>query len=244
MRTGPIELRLPRRRAETGARTIMISAIGWIAIAIAAIAACSIRSYAAEAVSGTVEVEATRSLVREIQFMLERLGMDPGPIDGVVGPQTLGAYRKFQERFGLPVTELVMGGKVSTAVLARLRSEASRVIFEGEKTPEAPAAAAKPPPAPAPPASSAVEKPDRFAACKFNREDFRIGTTQYTPDKYLEAGFEGSTVRAVSMLRERLNEARQIASNLGGSALTEVQRQARVLDYFDCRLKIEQASEK
>src|SRR5262249_18756028 len=88
---------------------------------------------------GTVEVEATRSLVREIQFMLERLGMDPGPIDGVVGPQTLGAYRKFQERFGLPVTELVMGGKASTAVLARLRSEASRVIFEGGKTPEAPA---------------------------------------------------------------------------------------------------------
>jgi hypothetical protein len=45
-------------------------------------------------------------------------------------------------------------------------------------------------------------------------------------------------------LRDRLNEARQIAGNVGGAALTEVQRQARVLDYFDCRLKIEQASEK
>jgi len=219
----------------------MISAIGWIAIAIAAIAACSIRSYAAEAVSGTVEVEATRSLVREIQFMLERLGMDPGPIDGVVGPQTLGAYRKFQERFGMPVTELVIGGKVSTAVLARLRSEASRVIFEREKPTEAPTVAARPPPFPVPPAT---EKPDRFAACKYNPDDFRIGSTQYTPDKYLEAGFEGSTARAVSMLHDRLNEARQIASNLGGSALTEVQRQARVLDYFECRLKIEQASDK
>jgi Putative peptidoglycan binding domain len=220
----------------------MVSAIGWVAIAVAATVVCPIRSYAAEVVGGGEEVEATRSLVREIQFMLERLGMDPGPIDGVVGPQSLGAYHKFQERFGLPPAELVIGGKVSTAVLARLRSEASRVIFEREKAPEA--AAAKPPPAAAPPAQAAVEKPDCFAACKFNPEDFRIGSTQYTPDKYLETGFEGSTARAVSMLRERLNEARQIASNLGGSALTEVQRQARVLDYFDCRLKIEQASEK
>ena len=30
----------------------------------------------------------------------------------------------------------------------------------------------------------------------------------------------------------------------GGSALTEVQRQSRVLDYFTCRLKIEQETQK
>jgi peptidoglycan hydrolase-like protein with peptidoglycan-binding domain len=220
---------------------VIIFAIGSMAIAIATTPVLSTRSYAAEAVSGTGEVEATRSLVREIQFMLERLGMDPGPIDGVVGVQTLGAYHKFEERFGLPVTELANGGRIPASVLARLRSEASRVIFEGERTPEGAAAAAKPPPAPAQPAA---EKADRFAACKFNPDDFRIGSTQYTPEKYLEAGFEGSTARAVSMLRDRLDEARQIAGNVGGAALTEVQRQARVLDYFDCRLKIEQASEK
>jgi hypothetical protein len=46
------------------------------------------------------------------------------------------------------------------------------------------------------------------------------------------------------MLKDRLNEARQIAGNIGGAALTEVQRQSRVLDYFTCRLKIEQASQK
>jgi hypothetical protein len=51
-------------------------------------------------------------------------------------------------------------------------------------------------------------------------------------------------VRAVSMLKDRLNEARQIAGSIGGSALTEVQRQSRVLDYFNCRLKIEQESQK
>jgi len=48
----------------------------------------------------------------------------------------------------------------------------------------------------------------------------------------------------VSMLKDRLNEARQIAGNIGGSALTEVQRQSRVLDYYNCRLKIEQESHK
>jgi hypothetical protein len=100
-----------------------------------------------------------------------------------------------------------------------------------------PAAAVAPvqPPAPA---------PDRFAGCPFHAEDLRIGATQYTPDKYLQEGFDGSTARAVSMLKDRLNEARQIAGSIGGSALIEVQRQSRVLDYFTCRLKIEQESQK
>jgi len=99
-------------------------------------------------------------------------------------------------------------------------------------------AAAVAPVQPSPPAS------DRFAACPFHAEDFKIGTTQYTPDKYLQEGFDGSTARAALMLKDRLNEARQIAGNIGGAALTEVQRQSRVLDYFMCRLKIEQASQK
>jgi hypothetical protein len=58
------------------------------------------------------------------------------------------------------------------------------------------------------------------------------------------ARFDGSMARAVSMLRDRLNEARQIAGDVGGAALSEVQRQSRILDYFSCRSKIEQASEK
>ena len=229
------------RGAKRAADTIL-SMIGYIAIAVTAVTACSARPYAAEAAGAVEEVEATPSLVREIQFMLSRLGMDPGPIDGIAGPQTNGAYHKFQQQSGLPASELLNGGRVSTMVLARLRSEASRNIFEKEKTPEAPpAATVNPPPAAPPPAPATVEKPDRFAACPFNPEDFRIGATQYTPDKYLQEGFDGSTARAVSMLKDRLNEARQIAGNIGGAALTEVQRQARVLDYFSCRLKIEQA---
>lgn len=196
---------------------------------------------AAEVVGKTENLDVTPSLVREIQFMLLRLGMEPGPIDGVIGPQTTGAWRKFQQDTGLPQVDLINGGKIPATALTRLRMEASRVIFEGERKPEALPATPAPPAAAVPPTAPA---PDRFAACPFHAEDFRIGTTQYTPEKYLQEGFDGSTARAVSMLKDRLNEARQIAGNIGGSALTEVQRQARVLDYFTCRLKIEQETRK
>jgi peptidoglycan hydrolase-like protein with peptidoglycan-binding domain len=198
---------------------------------------------AAEVAGKAEDLEVTPSLVREIQFMLLRLGMEPGPIDGVIGPQTTRAWHKFQQDTGLPPLDLVNGAKIPTSAFTRLRSEASRVIFEGERKPEPPAAPTPPavavtPVQPAPPAS------DRFAACPIHVEDFRIGATQYTPEKYLQEGFDGSTARAVSMLKDRLNEARQIAGNIGGSALTEVQRQSRVLDYFTCRLKIEQETQK
>jgi len=200
---------------------------------------------AAEVVAGKAEeLEVNPSLVREIQFMLSRLGMEPGPIDGVIGPQTTRAWRKFQLDTGLPPVDLVNGAKIPTTALTRLRSEASRVIFEGERKPEALPATPTPPAAAVAPVQPAAPAPDRFAACPFHSEDFRIGTTQYTPEKYLQEGFDGSTARAVSMLKDRLNEARQIAGNIGGSALTEVQRQSRVLDYFACRLKIEQESQK
>ncbi|MBV9814394.1 MAG: peptidoglycan-binding protein [Alphaproteobacteria bacterium] len=216
-----------------------------LAVAVLPIQLWPAGGYAAEATNKAEDV--TSSLVREIQFMLLRIGMEPGPIDGVIGPNTTRAWAKFQEDTGLPQTELVAGGKIPATVLARLRGEVSRVIFEGEKRPEAPAAA----PTPTPPTAAAAARaqpdaraPDRFAACPLHPEDFKIGGTQYTPEKYLQEGFDGSTARAVSMLKDRLNEARQIAGNIGGSALTEVQRQSRVLDYYNCRLKIEQESHK
>jgi len=186
------------------------------------------------------EVEADPALIREIQFMLLRLGMDPGPIDGIVGPKTTKAFLTFVERSGMPVQPLVNGGRIPGSLLARLRTEASRVILGGAAKPDVSTAPAAPtpPPAPAPPA----EPTDRFADCSYRPEDFRIGNTQYTPDKYLQEGFDGSTARAVAMLKDRLNEARQIAGSIGGAALAEVQRQSRVLDYFTCRLKVEETS--
>jgi hypothetical protein len=199
---------------------------------------------AAEVAGKAGDLEVTPSLVREIQFMLLRLGMEPGPIDGVIGPQTTRAWRKFQQDTGLPPADLVNGLKIPADAFTRLRSEASRVIFEGERKPQPPAAAPIPPAAAVAPVQPPPAASDRFAACPFHAEDFRIGTTQYTPEKYLQEGFDSSTARAVSMLKDRLNEARQIAGNIGGSALIEVQRQSRVLDYFNCRLQVEQASQK
>jgi hypothetical protein len=225
-------------------REILRCAILLLGVAILPIQLWSTTYCAAETVRKAEELDITPSLVREIQFMLLRLDMEPGPIDGVIGPQTAGAWRKFERSIHLPQMDLVNGGKIPATVLARLRSEASRVIFEGEKKPEAPAETPAPPTAAVAPAQPAAPEPDRFAACPFNPEDFRIGNTQYTVKKYLQEGFDGSTARAVSMLKERLNEARQIAGSIGGSALIEVQRQARVLDYFNCRLKIEQEPQK
>jgi peptidoglycan hydrolase-like protein with peptidoglycan-binding domain len=225
-------------------RDIVRCAIFTLAVVIVPMQLWSAIGCAAEAAAKSEELEVTPSLVREIQFMLLRLGMEPGPIDGVIGPQTTRAWHKFQQDTGLPPVDLVNGSKILATALTRLRSEASRVIFEGERKPGLPPAAPTPPAAAVAPVQPPAPASDRFAACPYHAEDFRIGTTQYTPEKYLQEGFDGSTARAVSMLKDRLNEARQIAGNIGGSALTEVQRQSRVLDYFTCRLKIEQESQK
>jgi len=228
---------LRRQGAAVRGRDFFAKAAGCVAIVLI-IASGAAVPRAAE-VTGEAEVEATPSLIREIQFMLQRLGMDPGPIDGAVGPQTVNAVHKFQEMSGLPVADPVRDKKVSVKLMARLRSEASRVILGSEGKPEP---AAGPPAVAAAPAAPSPPPADRFADCPFKPEDFRIGGTQYTPDKFLQEGFDGSTARAVANLNARLDEARQLAENIGGSALLEVQRQARVLGYFTCRLKIEQAS--
>jgi len=214
-----------------------------ISIALGEIAVGAPLAHAAGIATEGQDVEASSALVREIQFMLLRLGMEPGPIDGIVGPQTLSAVRKFQAKSGLPISDLVNEGRISGVFLARLRSDASRAILGGEKAPAAPPEVAPPYPVAVAPAQPPAPPPDPFAACPFNPGDFRIGAVEYTPDKFLQVGFDGSTTRAVASLKDRLDEARQLAENLGGSALAEVQRQARVLNYFNCRLKIEQASE-
>ncbi len=187
---------------------------------------------------------ATAALVREIQFMLLTVGIDPGPIDGNARQLTNRAVRLFQQRNGLPETELVTNGPVPPAFLERLRREAARVMLKPE--PSSPPQAIVTPPA-TPPAQAIVTppaalSPDRFASCAYSADDFRVGSRQYTPQSFLDEGFDGATNRAVVNLRQRLQEARQIAEGVGGPALLEVQRQARVLAYFECRQKIEQAS--
>jgi len=45
--------------------------------------------------------------VLELQMILENLGYDPGPIDGVFGPRTKKAVMKFQQDNGLKVDSIV-----------------------------------------------------------------------------------------------------------------------------------------
>jgi peptidoglycan hydrolase-like protein with peptidoglycan-binding domain len=39
--------------------------------------------------------------VRKVQLALQKKGIDPGPIDGILGPLTKGAVRTFQSRYGI-----------------------------------------------------------------------------------------------------------------------------------------------
>ena len=52
-----------------------------------------------------LDVNATPTLnqdqVRRVQQALQKKGFTPGPVDGVVGPLTKGAVRKFQDRYGI-----------------------------------------------------------------------------------------------------------------------------------------------
>jgi len=222
--------------------------------------ACSIpiahgQTPSSTAPAGDQPALATPELIREIQFMLLSLSIDPGPIDGNAQQFTNRAVRTFEERNGLPQADLANGRPVPADFLAKLRGQvAQNLLKNGGKPPDQQTAAApsdqqtaavtpptpadtapaKPAPAPAP--------PDRFATCSYDPEDFHIGGVQYTPQAFLDQGFGGVTARALTNLKQRLDEAREIAERIGGPALREVQRQARVTAYFECRQKIEQAS--
>ena len=59
----------------------------------------------------------TASLV-ELQKRLASLGLNPGPIDGVIGPRTTASAQKYQAKVGRAVT-----GKVDRGLLALLRRD-------------------------------------------------------------------------------------------------------------------------
>lgn len=54
-------------------------------------------------------------LIARVQRKLKRLGYDPGPIDGQLGPATRAALRKFQRANNMPPT-----GKIEPGVMALL----------------------------------------------------------------------------------------------------------------------------
>ena len=76
---------------------------------------------------------ATSSLIREIQFMLLSLGFDPGPIDGNARLLTNRAARLFQQRNGLPGTDIVNNYPISPSFLETLRREAAQVLLKNAR---------------------------------------------------------------------------------------------------------------
>jgi peptidoglycan hydrolase-like protein with peptidoglycan-binding domain len=53
---------------------------------------------------------------RQIQTALARLGYDKGPVDGVFGPQTLAAIRRFQQAIGVEPTSVIKADEASRLV--------------------------------------------------------------------------------------------------------------------------------
>ncbi|SRR5579883_375631 len=63
----------------------------------------------------------------ETQYLLSALGYYRGPIDGILGPQTLAALREAQKAFGLDRT-----GKTTPDMIARLREELTKLHHHGD----------------------------------------------------------------------------------------------------------------
>lgn len=59
----------------------------------------------------------TRDEVRDVQSRLMRAGINPGPIDGLMGPRTAAAIREFQRKNNLPIA-----GQLTRDVLVSVRS--------------------------------------------------------------------------------------------------------------------------
>ncbi len=75
----------------------------------------SVPAYASVQEGGKPTVMRSRPLVREVQAALKDRGYDPGQVDGIMGPLTRDALRKFQEANGLAVD-----GQLSDETLDKL----------------------------------------------------------------------------------------------------------------------------
>jgi hypothetical protein len=67
--------------------------------------------------------QARRADVREAQTLLNRLGYDAGPVDGIVGPKTTAALRQFQTAQGVPPTGTL---NFDLLTMLRVQEELSR----------------------------------------------------------------------------------------------------------------------
>jgi peptidoglycan hydrolase-like protein with peptidoglycan-binding domain len=53
---------------------------------------------------------------RQVQTVLHRLGYDPGPVDGLFGPLTRAAIRRFQQSIGAELTGVITADEASLLV--------------------------------------------------------------------------------------------------------------------------------
>ncbi len=60
-----------------------------------------------------------RDLIQQAQVILSRLGYDPGPADGLIGPRTRDAVLDFQRKAGMPAT-----GTIDASLIAALSKQA------------------------------------------------------------------------------------------------------------------------
>ena len=68
-----------------------------------------------------------QSSIRQVQQVLQQKGFDPGPLDGIVGPRTREATRKYQDRFGMKAS-----GEIDNQTLFAL----GQVEFAGQPAKE------------------------------------------------------------------------------------------------------------
>jgi hypothetical protein len=82
-----------------------------------------------------------------IQKALQKLGFDPGSLDGVMGPPTQAAVKKFQQANGLPV-DGVVDSRTQAALARALQGGTAAGAAQTPPTPPAPAPSAARPPEP------------------------------------------------------------------------------------------------
>jgi len=102
---------------------VKMSVIATIALlslpAIAVVTATAPLAQSAAPAVRSLNMDARPSLdqnaIRQVQQALQKKGIDPGPIDGIVGPRTRAAVRNFQDRYGIEA-----GGEIDNQTLLAL----------------------------------------------------------------------------------------------------------------------------
>jgi peptidoglycan hydrolase-like protein with peptidoglycan-binding domain len=84
--------------------TGLIAGAIWLHQGKPATASADMASQPLAAVSAAHHGETRGALMRRLQERLSAAGFDPGPIDGLYGPQTRQALSQFQKAYGLDTT--------------------------------------------------------------------------------------------------------------------------------------------